>query len=129
MIESRNMTIETFADTIQLEQSAPGCFSGSLTLPVQLGVFEGHFPGNPVLPGVAFVFIAEKLVSRSWGKPFKLKELRKTKFFRPAKPLDVLQIQAETVPDSDDETLLKAQVLFSDEQMQRVCLVKMTMEL
>lgn len=123
------MTIDTLADSIMLHQESDNSFSACLTLPLQLTAFEGHFPGKPILPGVAYVFIAENLVSRFCQKPFKLKQLKRTKFFQPSEPLDVLTIQGNIALNASNENSLEAQVLFSDARKQRISLVKMTMEL
>ena len=123
------MNIETFADDITLYRENNESFSACLTLPEQLAVFEGHFPGKPILPGVAYIFIAEKLVGRFCQKPLKLKSLKKTKFFRPSEPQERLHIQGSVAFNAADENLLDAQVVFCDDQKQRVPLVKMIMEL
>ena len=122
------MTFEIFANEIEISRTDSNGFSAEVTLPEDLPVFNGHFPGNPILPGVAYVFLAEKLAGRFWGESFCLKQLKKTKFFRPTMPLETLKIQGSISCDPADETKINAQVTFSDKQMQRVCLVKMIME-
>ena len=122
------MSFEIFAEGIEISKLDSRSFSADLTLPENLPVFNGHFPGNPILPGVAYVFLAEKLTSRFLEEPFCLKQLKKTKFFRPTMPGENLKIQGSISCDPADEKKINAQVTFSDSQMQRVCLVKMIME-
>ncbi|MGE5540450.1 MAG: acyl-CoA synthetase [Gemmatimonas sp.] len=40
-----------------------------LSLPADHPVFRGHFPGRPVLPGVAQIDWAVRLAARAWGLP------------------------------------------------------------
>jgi 3-hydroxymyristoyl/3-hydroxydecanoyl-(acyl carrier protein) dehydratase len=41
----------------------------TLTIPPDSDVFEGHFPGKPILPGVAQVDWATQFAAQSWGVP------------------------------------------------------------
>ena len=43
-------------------------------------IFDGHFPGQPVLPGVCTVEILKELVSEAKEKIYKLKEAHNIKF-------------------------------------------------
>ena len=122
------MTLEEFANNIVINKGEGGSFSAALQLPSDLPVFEGHFPGNPVLPGVAYIFIAEKLASRFMETPLKLKQLKKTKFFAPAFPLDKLEITGTVSCSTEDDKNVNIQVAFTDEQQKRICLVKMCVE-
>ena len=122
------MTLEEFTNNIVINRNEGGSFSAVLQLPPDLSAFQGHFPGNPVLPGVAYIYIAEKLASTFTGLPLVLKQLKKTKFFAPSFPLDQLEISGTVSCDPADETNVNVQVSFTGEQQKRVCLVKMSME-
>jgi len=43
-------------------------------------VFEGHFPGNPILPGVCTVQIIKELLEEAFHKPLMLKRARNIKY-------------------------------------------------
>ena len=43
-------------------------------------VFQGHFPEQPVLPGVAMVYLSRFLTEQSTGKIIKLKDASQIKF-------------------------------------------------
>ena len=51
---------------------AAGTFRFTLELDPSHPVYEGHFPGNPVVPGVCQVQIIKELVSRVIGKEVNL---------------------------------------------------------
>jgi 3-hydroxyacyl-[acyl-carrier-protein] dehydratase len=48
--------------------------------------FAGHFPGNPVVPGVCLIEVFRLLADRSRGKETRIGSIRKLKFFHPLLP-------------------------------------------
>jgi 3-hydroxymyristoyl/3-hydroxydecanoyl-(acyl carrier protein) dehydratase len=66
-------------------------------------VFQGHFPGQPILPGVlqvsAMVQLARLLFQETipamGGTQIVLREVRRLKFRKPVMPGDILQVQAQ----------------------------------
>ena len=122
------MNLEAFAESIAITVCDGENFTASLSLPGELAVFEGHFPGNPILPGVAYIFIAEKLAGRFVGEDLMLKELKKTKFFAPTLPRTHLEAAGSVKKDVANEKLLHLQITFSDDEKRRISIVKMIME-
>jgi 3-hydroxymyristoyl/3-hydroxydecanoyl-(acyl carrier protein) dehydratase len=57
-----------------------------LRLQPELRWFEGHFPGQPILPGVAQLHIAALLAERTWGLAFDGQEMSRIKFKRVMQP-------------------------------------------
>lgn len=51
-----------------------------LRLQPELRWFEGHFPGRPILPGVAQLHIAALLAERIWGTAFDGHDMSRVKF-------------------------------------------------
>lgn len=49
-------------------------------------VFEGHFPGNPILPGVIMVEAVRSSLQRLFGKEFHLKTALSIKFLSVLNP-------------------------------------------
>ncbi|MBV6405346.1 MAG: hypothetical protein IT228_11875 [Flavobacteriales bacterium] len=49
-------------------------------------ILQGHFPGRPVMPGVAMVQLAGALLSRGLGRPVHLRSSRVIKFLSPLEP-------------------------------------------
>ncbi len=54
--------------------------------------FDGHFPGNPVLPGIVQI-LAGILTAGQGAKP-RLRELVKCKFLRPVRPGETMTVDA-----------------------------------
>lgn len=60
----------------------------SFLLPADFPAFDGHFPGQPVLPAIVQVQMAVCVIGKKTGKDVKLKEIKKAKFANPAAPGD-----------------------------------------
>ena len=56
--------------------SVPGTFSG----------YRGHFPGNPILPGIVQLSFIRRLAERRLGRPLRLAGVRRIKYLRTVTP-------------------------------------------
>lgn len=55
--------------------------------------FAGHFPGNPILPGVVLLDVALQIIVNTSGIALDICEVSSVKFLSPAIPGDELVIQ------------------------------------
>ena len=69
-------------------KSSEGTFSASLSFNPGHKIFEGHFPGQPVVPGVALIHILKDLCSRIAGTDVKLVKATNIKFLNMIDPRD-----------------------------------------
>ena len=53
--------------------------------------FAGHFPGNPIIPGVQLLDRAQRIIEAQCGHP--LHGIRAAKFLSPAHPGDALELE------------------------------------
>ena len=56
-------------------------------------VFEGHFPGRPIVPGVLLLDWVQSAIETHLGQPVQV--LAEAKFHSPATPVDVLELDFE----------------------------------
>ena len=49
-------------------------------------IFKGHFPGNPVVPGVCMVQIIKEILREIYGKSFTMKQASNLKFLSVINP-------------------------------------------
>lgn len=56
--------------------------------------FSGHFPGDPIFPGIAQLKMVADLVAKSGAENVSLTGLSRVKFRKIVRPGDVLDIQA-----------------------------------
>jgi acyl-CoA synthetase (AMP-forming)/AMP-acid ligase II/3-hydroxymyristoyl/3-hydroxydecanoyl-(acyl carrier protein) dehydratase len=63
--------------------------------------FQGHFPGTPLLPGVAFLALVEEALALFWsdaaGPPVEIRSFRRVRFRQPVEPGANLRIRAHRV--------------------------------
>lgn len=67
----------------------------SCFVPVDSPWFEGHFPGEPILPGIAIVHTVEQAILKDIQKNNEcvvLDELRRIRFVQPVRPGEYLKI-------------------------------------
>ncbi|MBA4368904.1 MAG: hypothetical protein C0403_14850 [Desulfobacterium sp.] len=57
--------------------------------------FSGHFPDNPILPGIAQLSIVLDMIQQTTTKKLFIKEFKRVKFKQLIKPNDPLEIQAD----------------------------------
>jgi 3-hydroxyacyl-[acyl-carrier-protein] dehydratase len=56
-------------------------------------IFDGHFPGNPVLPGVCSMMIVRECASRTVGQPLRSASIRESKFLAAITPDPILSVK------------------------------------
>ncbi|MCQ3950104.1 MAG: hypothetical protein DPW14_09815 [Planctomycetes bacterium] len=77
------------------------CFAGSEFF------FEGHFPGDPIVPAVIQIDIALRLAGRALGRTLALREVTRAVFKQPVGPGQELNFDIELRPAEQDLTRIK----------------------
>lgn len=67
-------------------QNQEGDIIAAFTFSPESLIFKGHFPGNPILPGVAQLEIVKYMIERALECKYRLKEAASIKFFQPLLP-------------------------------------------
>ena len=70
-------------------------FETEISFPADEPFFRGHYPGNPVTPGVILIDRAVKAAERMLGCSFSLKGMKKVKFSRPVLPGETVALRLE----------------------------------
>lgn len=59
-------------------------------------IYKGHFPNQPVMPGICMLQLVTELTSKAVGQPLQLKKASQAKFLVPIVPEQFPQIQLKT---------------------------------
>ncbi len=80
--------------------SSNGSCRAQLAFPADFVGFQGHFPGNPILPGVCLVEAVLGVLESAYSKSFTLKKIASAKFREPVKPGQPIQIDCTSSADA-----------------------------
>jgi 3-hydroxyacyl-[acyl-carrier-protein] dehydratase len=99
------MLCESFY-TLLTKSSEAASFTATVSIDPKHAIFNGHFPGNPVVPGVCMLQIVKDLAEDIAGRRLRLKYVSNVKFIAVADPFKepVLEINI-TCKESDGERL------------------------
>jgi len=70
----------------------PGSIKASIKLNRYHHIFEGHFPGNPVMPGVCMVQLVKEFMEDAWSVPLRITASSSIKFLSVIDPGKEIQI-------------------------------------
>jgi 3-hydroxyacyl-[acyl-carrier-protein] dehydratase len=74
--------------------------SFSVEIPPSSSLFAGHFPGRPILPGIAHLALAEKALRELTGQKVAITAVRVLKLRRPVSPGEALELRID-FPDTE----------------------------
>lgn len=108
------MLIEGLYEITAFNQEASEV-SATLKLNKDHRIFDGHFPGHPVLPGVCVIQMVKELTEKALGKSLLLTVASNVKFMAIINPEknDTIHFNLE-LAEVDGETKVKNSVHFED---------------
>jgi 3-hydroxyacyl-[acyl-carrier-protein] dehydratase len=80
--------------TIDSMESANGQIKALLVIDRDHAILKGHFPGQPVVPGVCMMQIIRELVERQEGKKLRIAEADQMKFLSIIDPTQNNRVEA-----------------------------------
>ncbi len=118
------MLIEGLYKVIDTQPTSEG-ISAEVQLNKDHDIFKGHFPGNPVMPGVCMIQMVKELTEQACGKSLFLKVTSNVKFMAIINPeknpnlnlvIDIAeendQIKVKNTTSFDDTVALKLNATF-----------------
>lgn len=70
-------------------------------------IFKGHFPGNPVMPGVCMMQIIKELVEQATGTTLFMQSLANVKFMALINPEETPELRLELNISQTEDNLVK----------------------
>jgi len=109
-------TILTDFYTLENHQTTDeGNFSANIKLNENHEIFKGHFPGNPVTPGVCMMQIVKELTEEFTGKKLFLKSASNVKFMAIINPFETPDLHLQlTVSETEEEVKVKNTTSFGE---------------
>ncbi|MFO7614935.1 MAG: hypothetical protein R6W71_09880 [Bacteroidales bacterium] len=90
--------------------------TATITLDPGHPVFAGHFPGQPVVPGVFLVEIIASVISQLTGKEMTVKEIANIKFLQMIDPAvdAVLLLDGSIVEEENNSLKVSGRIYYED---------------
>jgi len=109
-------TILTDFYTLENHQKTDeGNFSANIKLNENHEIFKGHFPGNPVTPGVCMMQIVKELTEEFTGKKLFLKSASNVKFMAIINPFETPDLHIQLmVSETEEEVKVKNTTSFGE---------------
>lgn len=97
------------------EKSENGSCTAHISLNKNHDIFKGHFPGNPVTPGVCMMQIVKELTEEFTGKKLFLKSASNVKFMAIINPFETpdLTLQLD-IKEGEEEIKVKNVTSFGE---------------
>lgn len=97
------------------EKTENGSFIAHISLNKNHDIFKGHFPGNPVTPGVCMMQIVKELTEEFTGKKLFLKSASNVKFMAIINPFETpdLTLQLD-INEGEEEIKVKNTTSFGE---------------
>ncbi|MBI5553045.1 MAG: hypothetical protein HY911_16150 [Desulfobacterales bacterium] len=86
---------------LQNRRQSDGLLGAEVRVPAESRWFDGHFPGHPVLPGIAQLAMVFDLIQGTQGVPARVLEVSRVRFKQMILPEDHLRVWAEPRPNRD----------------------------
>jgi 3-hydroxymyristoyl/3-hydroxydecanoyl-(acyl carrier protein) dehydratase len=83
-----------------MDANAPaGRLTGQASFPTDSPWFKGHFPGDPLLPGIAQLHLVLETIRAALGENVCLTGLKRVRFKRIIRPEETMAVAADPVDD------------------------------
>jgi 3-hydroxyacyl-[acyl-carrier-protein] dehydratase len=106
------MLYNTFFKILK-EESAPGAVRALLSVDKDHDILKGHFPGQPVVPGVCMMQIVKELVERQAKRGLRLTKAGNMKFLSVIDPNQNTEIEASVSFSEENDIISLDAALFS----------------
>jgi 3-hydroxyacyl-[acyl-carrier-protein] dehydratase len=108
------MVLKNSLYTIEGQQSAEGTVAYDIRLQPDHIIYQAHFPGEPITPGVCVVQIAKELLEEHLQRPLAIKAVKNVKFLAVVSPLEHPQVRYTFRQIQDTPEAVTAQVDVAD---------------
>lgn len=101
------MLLKDFYKVISLENTAENNYLAVILINEEHEVFKGHFPGNPIMPGVCMMQIIKELTEQISASSLFMQSLSNVKFMALINPFNTPELRLELDISMTDTDLVK----------------------
>ena len=110
------MLLKDFYTIISLENTAGSKYKAVILINENHEVFKGHFPGNPIMPGVCMMQIIKELTEKITESTLFMQLLSNVKFMALINPFETPKLLLELDVTTTEDNLVKVKnVSYFDE--------------
>ena len=110
------MVLKDFYKILSEEKISDSKYSITILVNEKHDVFKGHFPGNPIMPGVCMIQIIKELTEKITESTLMIQTLSNVKFMALINPeaTPELRLELDIVTTEDDLVKVKNTTYFND---------------
>lgn len=101
------MLLKDFYKVISIENTAENNYLAMILLNEEHEIFKGHFPGNPIMPGVCMMQIIKELTEQISASSLFMQSLSNVKFMALINPFNTPELRLELDISMTDTDLVK----------------------
>jgi len=101
------MLLKDFYKVVSLESTGENKHLVLIHVNAEHEVFKGHFPGNPIMPGVCMMQIIKELVEQISGTSLFMQSLSNVKFMALINPFNTPELRLELDISTTETDLVK----------------------
>lgn len=101
------MLLKDFYKVISLENQGENKHLALIHVNAEHEVFQGHFPGNPIMPGVCMMQIIKELTEQISGSSLFMQSLSNVKFMALINPFNTPELRLDLEISITDTDLVK----------------------
>jgi 3-hydroxyacyl-[acyl-carrier-protein] dehydratase len=101
------MLLKDFYTIISLENTADSKYKAVIFVNEKHEVFKGHFPGNPIMPGVCMMQIIKELTEQITGSALFMQSLSNVKFMALINPFNTPELLLDLDVTATEDNLIK----------------------
>ena len=87
------MVLKNSLYTIEGRSAAEGAVAYDIRLQPDHFIYQAHFPGEPITPGVCVIQIAKELLEEHLGRPLAIRAVKNVKFLAVVSPVEHPQVR------------------------------------
>jgi 3-hydroxyacyl-[acyl-carrier-protein] dehydratase len=87
-----------------------GRIYAKFSFPTTFAGFKGHFPDNPVVPGICIIQAGMLICEKWYKRNTHLKEILYAKFFSPVRPEMLIRFECIKISQKQDNHIIKIRV-------------------